>query len=48
MRRTNNSQKSVTIAERNDDTASSNRHAIMIRALPKASAIGPSTGCARP
>ena len=24
------------------------RHAIIIRALPKASAIGPSTGCARP
>ena len=48
MRSTNSSQKSVTMAERNDDTASSSRQAIIIRALPKASAIGPSTGCARP
>ena len=47
-RSANSSQKSVTMADRNDDTASSSRQAIMTRALPKASATGPSTGCARP
>ena len=44
-RSTNSSQKLVTKADRNDDTASSSRQPIIIRALPNRSAIGPSTGC---
>ena len=48
MRSTNSSQKLVATADRNELTASTSRHAIIIRPLPKASAIGPSTGWARP
>ena len=44
-RSTNSSGKLVTIADRNDDTVSSSRQAIITRALPTASATGPSTGC---